>query len=96
MKYSFLSSAPEWPPSALMMAVSASGASSEPLASWVRYVPVGGRSEPNGGMGVAERKRKDGRRCKIADAIKVKHRNCKMELEASRTERQDVAAPSSK
>lgn len=61
-----------------------------------------GRSEPNRGMDVGgsggerERKRKDGRRCKIADVIKVKHRNCKMELEASRTERQDVAAPFSR
>lgn len=36
MKYSFLSSPLAWPPSALMMAVSASGASSDPLASWVR------------------------------------------------------------
>ena len=45
MKYSFVPSAPEWPPSALMMAVSASGASSEPLASWVRYVPVAGEGK---------------------------------------------------
>lgn len=40
MKYSFFSSACTWLPSALMMAVSASGASSAPLASCVRYVPV--------------------------------------------------------
>lgn len=42
MKYSFFSSACAWLPSALMMAVSASGASSAPLASFVRYVPVEG------------------------------------------------------
>lgn len=40
MKYSFFSSACTWFPSALMMAVSASGASSAPLASCVRYVPA--------------------------------------------------------
>lgn len=40
MKYSFFSSACAWLPSALMMAVSASGASSAPLASFVRYVPA--------------------------------------------------------
>lgn len=40
MKYSFFSSACAWFPSALMMAVSASGASSAPLASLVKYVPV--------------------------------------------------------
>lgn len=39
MKYSFFSSACAWLPSALMMAVSASGASSAPLASFVKYVP---------------------------------------------------------
>lgn len=52
MKYSFLSSPPAWPPSALMMAVSASGASSEPLASWVRYVPGegGDRAAGHGGL----------------------------------------------
>lgn len=40
MKYSFFSSACTWFPSALIIAVSASGASSAPLASCVRYVPV--------------------------------------------------------
>ena len=40
MKYSFFSSACAWFPSALMMAVSASGASSAPFASLVKYVPV--------------------------------------------------------
>lgn len=40
MKYSFFSSACTWLPSALMIAVSASGASSAPLASCVRYVPA--------------------------------------------------------
>lgn len=40
MKYSFFSSALTWLPSALIMAVSASGASSAPLASFVKYVPV--------------------------------------------------------
>lgn len=45
MKYSFFSSACRWFPSALMMAVSASGASSAPLASCVRYVPVDTRSD---------------------------------------------------
>lgn len=40
MKYSFFSSACTWFPSALMMAVSASGASSAPLASCVKYVPA--------------------------------------------------------
>lgn len=59
MKYSFLSSAPEWPPSALMMAVSASGASSEPLASWVRYVPVEGMRD--------KRARERGRRNEILE-----------------------------
>lgn len=39
MKYSFFSSVCAWLPSALMMAVSASGASSAPLASFVKYVP---------------------------------------------------------
>lgn len=39
MKYSFFSSELFCPPSALMMAVSASAASSAPLASWVKYVP---------------------------------------------------------
>lgn len=41
MKYSFFSSALTWLPSALIMAVSASGASSAPFASFVKYVPVG-------------------------------------------------------
>lgn len=41
MKYSFFSSALTWLPSALIMAVSASGASSAPLASFVKYVPMG-------------------------------------------------------
>lgn len=40
MKYSFFSSACTWLPSALMIAVSASGASSAPFASCVRYVPA--------------------------------------------------------
>lgn len=40
MKYSFFSSELFCPPSALMMAVSASAASSAPLASWVKYVPA--------------------------------------------------------
>lgn len=39
MKYSFFSSELFCPPSALMIAVSASAASSAPLASWVKYVP---------------------------------------------------------
>lgn len=41
MKYSFFSSALTWLPSALIMAVSASGASSAPFASFVKYVPIG-------------------------------------------------------
>lgn len=57
-----------------MMAVSASGASSEPLASWVRYVPVEGESGNSGGMNSEE---SDGgkkeRRNNIAEAIKGKH-----------------------
>lgn len=75
MKYSFLSSAPEWPPSALMMAVSASGASSEPLASWVRYVPVGGRRIKRETGSEIEKEREED---KTAEAVKVKHWNCKM------------------
>lgn len=59
MKYSFLSSAPEWPPSALMMAVSASGASSEPLASWVRYVPVEGERERKKRRGTDSKREKE-------------------------------------
>lgn len=39
MKYSFFSSELFCPPSALIIAVSASAASSAPLASWVKYVP---------------------------------------------------------
>lgn len=46
MKYSFFSSACAWLPSALMMAVSASGASSAPLASFVRYVPAEMKNKP--------------------------------------------------
>lgn len=48
MKYSFFSSAWTWLPSALMMAVSASGASSAPLASCVRYVPAKIPHSPDG------------------------------------------------
>lgn len=39
MQYSFFSSELVWPPSALIMAVSASAASSAPLASCVKQVP---------------------------------------------------------
>ena len=50
MKYSFFSSVCAWFPSALMMAVSASGASSAPLASLVRYVPVVANEEAAGSV----------------------------------------------
>lgn len=49
MQYSFFSSELVWPPSALMMAVSASAASSAPLASCVKQVPEG-----RGGGGVED------------------------------------------
>lgn len=58
-----------------MMAVSASGASSEPLASWVRYVPVGRgekKSDP-----VSRRQRGEGWSRKIKEAIKVNHWECR-------------------
>lgn len=45
MKYSFFSSELFCPPSALIIAVSASAASSAPLASWVKYVPEKGRGK---------------------------------------------------
>lgn len=50
MKYSFFSSVCAWLPSALMMAVSASGASSAPFASFVKYVPEEVKNKPVSGQ----------------------------------------------